>query len=136
TEGDQYTGLPQGIGTQDGGSFDDYAHPDLTTIVNRAAPSFLITGYESLFLQAEAAQRGWSTQDDSELYNAAVLASFTFWNKSGDAFVAPGGAYEYDGNLETIYYQKWLAFNGEQGLEGWLEWRRTGVPALPLSIQG
>lgn len=135
-EGGQYVGLVQGTGTQDGGLFEDYAHPDQTGIVARAAPVYLVTGYESLFMQAEAAQRGWSSEDDAALYNAAVTASFEFWGEAGEPYLAPGGIYEYDGELETIYYQKWLAFNGEQGIEGWLEWRRTGVPELPVSVQG
>jgi hypothetical protein len=132
----QYVGLDQGVGTQDGGLFDDYAHPSQTFIISRAAPAYLMTGYESLFLQAEAAQRGWSGADDKALYDAAVTASFTMWGKSTAGFLGDGEVYEYDGQIETIYYQKWLSFNGEQGLEGWMEWRRTGVPALPVSVQG
>lgn len=132
----QFAGLTQGIGTLDGGEYDDYARPDRTTIINPTSPSYFITGYESLFLQAEAAARGWSGEDDEELYNEAVLASFDFWGEDGAPFIAPGGDYEYDGELNTIYYQKWLAFNGKQGLEGWIEWRRTGVPDLPVSAQG
>ncbi len=126
----------QGIGTQDGGQFDDYARPDNTTIINRTAQVYLMTGYESLFMQAEAAARGWSSEDDKSLYDAAVTASFDFWGDDASGFIGAGAVYEYDGQLETIYYQKWLSFNGKQGLEGWIEWRRTGVPALPVSVQG
>jgi hypothetical protein len=132
----QYVGLDQGVGTQDGGLFDDYAHPSQTLIISRTAPAYLMTGYESLFLQAEAAQRGWSGADAKALYDAAVTASFAMWGKSTAGFLGAGEVYEYDGQLETIYYQKWLSFNGEQGLEGWMEWRRTGVPVLPVSVQG
>ncbi|HEX5167793.1 MAG TPA: SusD/RagB family nutrient-binding outer membrane lipoprotein, partial [Cyclobacteriaceae bacterium] len=132
----QYIGLDQGIGTQDGGQFDDYARPDNTTIINRTAGVSLMTDYESLFMQAEAAARGWSTENDKALYDAAVSASFAFWGDDASGFIGAGGDYEYDGELETIYYQKWLAFNGKQGMEGWIEWRRTGVPDLPISLQG
>lgn len=134
----QFNGLDQGIGTQDGGQYDDYARPDITTVVNRTANVYLMSGYESLFMQAEAAQRGWSAEDDKALYDDAVTASFEFWGDDipADAYLGSGDVYEYDGELETIYYQKWLAFNGKQGLEGWMEWRRTGVPELPVSVQG
>lgn len=132
----QYVGLDQGSGTQDGGQFSDYARPDGTMIVNPTASCYFITGYESLFLQAEVAVRGWSSEDDESKYNEAVTASFNFWNKSAADYIGVGDVYEFDGKLETIYYQKWLAFNGKQGLEGWLEWRRTGVPELPVSLQG
>ena len=133
---DGFVGLIQGIGTLDGGVFDDYARPNTTTIISKTSPSYLITGYESLFLQAEAAARNWSGEDDAALYNEAVLASFAFWGEDGADFIKAGGVYEYDDQLSTIYYQKWLAFNGKQGFEGWTEWRRTGVPALEVSYQG
>lgn len=135
-DNDQYVGLVQGIGTQDGGQFNDYARPDNTTIINRTAHVYLMTGYESLFMQAEAAARGWSSEDDKDLYDDAVSASFAFWGDDASGFINTGAVYEYDGELETIFYQKWLAFNGKQGLEGWIEWRRTGVPELPVSVQG
>lgn len=132
----QYDGLVQGIGTADGGAYNDYARPDSTIILNKSAAVYLMTGYESLFLQAEAVQRTWGTGSAKALYDNAVLASFAFWGVSGANMVAPGGAYEFDNTLESIYYQKWIAFNGKQGFEGWTEWRRTGVPVLAKSIQG
>jgi hypothetical protein len=33
------------------------------------------------------------------------------------------------GNLEKIRMQRWFTFYPD-GLQGWSEWRRTGVPAL------
>jgi hypothetical protein len=124
----QYEGLPQGVGTQDGGLYADYARPDYTTILNKQAPAYLMTGYESLFFQAEAALKTWTGQDPETVYNAAVTEAFEFWDRDAGTYLAPGGIYEYDGTFDQIYYQKWLAYNGEQGLEGWLEWRRTDVP--------
>jgi hypothetical protein len=132
----QYDGLPQGVGTQDGGLYPDYARPDYTRILNKTAPAYLMTGYESLFLQAEAALNGWATADAETLYNEAVSESFNFWGEDASSYLASGEVYEFDGTLDQLYYQKWLAFNGEQGLEGWIEWRRTGVPTLPVSAQG
>jgi len=134
--GGQYTGLVQGIGTADGGVYNDYARPDASIILNKSAPVYLMTGYESLFMQAEAAQRGWGTGSAKDLYDDAVLASFDFWGVDGSALVDVGGAYEFDNTLDAIFYQKWLAFNGKQGYEGWTEWRRTGVPVLDKSVQG
>lgn len=134
--GGQYTGLRQGTGTTDGGQYNSYARPDASIILSRTAPVILMSGYESLFLQAEAAQRGWSGQNAQNLYNEAVLASYAFWGLNGSTAIAPGGNYAYNNTLDQIYYQKWVAFNGKQGFEGWTEWRRTGVPVLPVSIQG
>jgi hypothetical protein len=134
--GGQYTGLRQGTGTTDGGQYANYARPDASIILSKIAPVILMSGYESLFLQAEAAQRGWSGQSAKPLYDAAVLASFAFWGQNGATFIAPAGSYAYNNTLDQIYYQKWLSFNGKQGYEGWTEWRRTGVPVLPKSVQG
>lgn len=130
----QYTGLRQGTGTTDGGQYNNYARPDAAIILSKSAPVYLMSGYESLFLQAEAAQRGWSGGNAASLYTQAVQASFDFWGVNGTALLA--GAYAYNNTLNQIYFQKWLAFNGKQGYEGWTEWRRTGVPTLPKSIQG
>lgn len=132
----QYDGLIQGVGTADGGVYNDYARPDSTIILNKSAPVYLMTGYESLFLQAEAVQRTWGTGSAKALYDNAVLASFAFWGVNGANTVASGGVYEFDNTLQSIYYQKWIAFNGKQGFEGWTEWRRTGVPTLVKSVQG
>jgi Starch-binding associating with outer membrane len=134
--GGQYTGLRQGTGTTDGGQYNNYARPDAAIILTRAAPVILMSGYESMFLQAEAAQRGWSSGNAKALYDAAVLASFSFWGQNGAAFITPTGSYAFNNTLDQIYYQKWLSFNGKQGYEGWTEWRRTGVPVLPRSVQG
>lgn len=132
----EYDGLEQGVGTADGGLYNDYARPDSTIIFTRSAPVYLMTGYESLFLQAEAVQRGWGTGTAKTVYDNAVLASFGFWGVNGASMIAPGGAYEFDNTLQIIYYQKWIAFNGKQGFEGWTEWRRTGIPVLEVSAQG
>jgi hypothetical protein len=132
----QYTGLIQGVGTADGGVFNDYARPDASIILNNAAPVYLMTAYESLFMQAEAVQRTWGTGTAKTLYDAAVLESFSFWGLNGSTMIQPAGPYEFDGTLAMIFYQKWLAFNGKQGYEGWTEWRRTGVPVLTKSVQG
>ncbi|MBL7833485.1 MAG: SusD/RagB family nutrient-binding outer membrane lipoprotein [Cyclobacteriaceae bacterium] len=132
----QYDGLVQGVGTADGGVYNDYARPDSTIILNKSAAVYLMTGYESLFLQAEAVQRSWGTGSAKTLYDNAVLASFAFWGVNGSSMIGTGGAYEFDNTLERIYYQKWIAFNGKQGFEGWTEWRRTGVPVLVKSVQG
>ncbi len=136
TSNGAYTGLLQGTGTTDGGQYAAYARPDQSIILNEAAPVVLMSGYESLFLQAEAAQRGWSGKNAATLYDQAVLASFAFWGVNGSFHVAPGGPYAYNNTLDQIYYQKWLSFNGKQGYEGWTEWRRTGVPVLQKSVQG
>src|SRR5690606_23377237 len=41
-------------------------------------PSVLMGSFESLFLQAEAAQRGWLASSAEELYEAAIRESFAY----------------------------------------------------------
>lgn len=91
---------------------------------------------ESLLLQSEAASKGYIAGDAEALYNAGVQASFTYLG-AGSAtnyltfFPFPGIA---NLNLEAIIYQKWVALNGINGFESWIEYRRTGFPAdLPVA---
>jgi hypothetical protein len=102
------------------------------------APSYVMTYAEVLFLQAEAAARGWITGDAAALYRAAIRAHMTQFNIQGDAFSdIPATAIDaylnqpkvaYAG-LPSIGLQKWIALYGN-GPEAYAEWRRTGYPAL------
>lgn len=94
------------------------------------APSYLMTYAEVLFLQAEAAERGWITGDAAALYRAAITAHMQMLG------VAPGDISTYLGNprvayagLSSIGMQKWIALYGN-GPEAYAEWRRTGYPNL------
>ena len=70
----------------------------------------------------------------------------------GDAsgYLGVGNPYEYGqakntgpvnagstAELADIHYQKWIAMNASQNVEGWAEFRRTNVPSdLPISVGG
>jgi hypothetical protein len=114
------------------------------------SPAPLMTDFESLFLQAEAAQRGWigATTDAKTYYDQAVKASFTYlgltsntWSKavgySGtdyNNFIAwNAGDPNFDfsaatNKLQCIITQKWVALSGNTALEIWTDYRRTGYP--------
>jgi hypothetical protein len=102
------------------------------------APSYVMTYAEVLFLQAEAAQRGWIPGDPAALYQAAIRAHLTQFNIANDAFndipADSINAYlaqprvQYAG-LQSIALQKWIALYGN-GPEAWAEWRRLDGPAL------
>jgi hypothetical protein len=96
------------------------------------APTYLMTYSEVLFLQAEAAQRGWipgGAAQAAVLYGKAIQASFD-QNGIGDqaaAYMAqPSVAYN---GLPSIYLQEWIALYGN-GPEAYSLYRRTGVPNL------
>ena len=95
----------------------------------------VLTDYESLFIQAEAAQRGFISANPGALYNAAVTQSFASFG-IGDSAVAylsqnnPQVNFANAPNpLTLILTQKWVAMNGISPVELWTDWRRTGIPA-------
>ncbi len=140
--GDTSPGLPQAVNSSgvDGPSF-------------RHAPSqdqWFFTSVESLFLQAEAIQRGWLSGDAEQAYRAAVRESFIWFQVGGDEEDAIQAADDYlasgqiiadwsqaasaQEKIELIIMQKYLALVGLNNFESWVDYRRIGVPVVPLSI--
>jgi hypothetical protein len=140
--------------------------PGLT--ISPSQPAILFSGAESLFLQAEAALKGYISGDPQALYNAGITASFVAVQAGGTYVSALPGSPQTPGfnytppasaavseALATTYYsqvidnvsyaastdkqraivtQKWIALNGLFNLEAYTEYRRTGFPVLPSSI--
>ncbi|WP_262892740.1 SusD/RagB family nutrient-binding outer membrane lipoprotein [Hymenobacter qilianensis] len=99
---------------------------------------------ESLFLQAEAAERGWlATATARSLYEAAIRESFLYLEVPAAAaavatyLAQPTVRYDQAPNkLERLITQKWLALNSISSIEAWNDYRRLGFPAaLPNSPQ-
>lgn len=94
------------------------------------AEMVLMSYAEVLFLQAEAAERGWIPGDAADLYRQAITASMQdlgIDQAEIDAYLAqPRVAYA---GLPSIAFQKWIALFGN-GVEAYAEWRRTGYPEL------
>jgi hypothetical protein len=101
-----------------------------------------MTYAEVLFLQAEAAERGWITAVAADLYAAAIRANMTQYRSAPvppangptdgeiDAYLAqPRILYTAAPGLQQIALQKWLALF-MQGSEAWANQRRTNMPAL------
>ena len=84
-------------------------------------------------VQAEAAARGWTSDDAGQFYEQAVAASFEQWGTPADqleAYLAqPEVAYDAANFRKSIGEQKWLALY-TQGMEAWAEWRRLDYPEL------
>jgi hypothetical protein len=117
-------------------------------------PCWIITSIESMFLQAEAIQRGWLPGNPEAAYKDAVRESFRWLNVGGNTTV-PGlsdDAFNTWYNAETIaanpkvswaaasdkykllMFQKYMAFNGIEPFEAWVDYRRNGAfPEVPLS---
>jgi hypothetical protein len=103
-----------------------------------STPSMIMSYSEVLFLQAEAAQRGWIAASAATLYAAAITANMNQYDGYG-AVNAPTDAeitayllspdVIYTGGLDQIHLQQWIAFFLNGG-EAWSHWRRTGTPEL------
>lgn len=101
---------------------------------------WLLPAFESLFLQAEAIQRGALAGDAKAVYETAVTESFVWLGVENAVDTA---AYYLKDNinkfanwdetadvdkLNLILTQKYIAMFGINGLETWTDFRRTGIP--------
>lgn len=109
-----------------------------------AARALMMTYAELQFILAEARQKGMITTGTAEAYyNNGITSNFAYWQSVVPAAynlnVAMPAGYltqtdvAFAGTdaekLAKIAMQKWVSlyFNG---LEGWFDWRRTGMPAV------
>lgn len=91
-----------------------------------------MTAWETNFLLAEAAQRGLINAPAQQLYEIGVAQAHEYWNTPLPAdYLTTTAAYNTNGNdpIEQIITQKWIA-SVINGYEAWIEYRRTGFPAL------
>lgn len=98
----------------------------------------LLTDFESLFIQAEAAQKGIITGVVKALYQSGVAQSIVYLGgNAADAtdYLSQGGKPmvnfdEAPNKLETIITQKWIALNGVDPMPIWTDYRRTHFPSF------
>jgi hypothetical protein len=107
----------------------------------------ILSDIESLFIQAEAAQRGFIPGSAKAFYEAAVTQSVLLVGQkssldpatyvpltAGDAatYLAQANPIvNFDAatdKLKLIITQKWCALNGLNPMPVWTDWRRTGYP--------
>ncbi|MXV49881.1 SusD/RagB family nutrient-binding outer membrane lipoprotein [Pedobacter sp. HMF7647] len=105
----------------------------------------LLSSSESLFLQAEAADKGLIAGSAQSFYERGITASFVTLGVA-DAVTAAAAYYAQpivnvgwaasDDKLQAIINQKWTALNGYGNMEAYNEYRRTGFPLdVPVSTQ-
>ena len=141
TDDGAFVGFPFGLDNgaaaarfQQGG----FSRPSLRVRGEPGIPALLMLYDEVLFIQAEAAQRGWIPGDPAALYEEAIRASMEYWGVTDQAEI---DAYldnvPYDAaNWETVLgTQKWLALY-MQGVQGWSEWRRLDFGVLEPPADG
>ncbi|WP_319268534.1 SusD/RagB family nutrient-binding outer membrane lipoprotein [uncultured Draconibacterium sp.] len=95
---------------------------------------------ETLFLNAEAALRGWISGEPNTLYKQAVLASMDFVGvEQAKANAWVDGLLNLEGSneakLKQLITQKWVS-NFPNGVEAWADFRRTDYPDFTLPYDG
>lgn len=109
---------------------------------NSSQDGIVFTAAESLLLQAEAVQRGYLSGSAKDLYESGITESYKLLGlSSADATTYYSQAINLVGwnasagnEIEAIINQKWIALNGINGAEAWIENTRTGFPShIPLS---
>ena len=127
----------------DNAVFVTYSEPNPATILQLNSPLLIMTNAETNFLLAEAALRGWYTEENaSTLYENGISAAMRQWSMfgpSGNISTTRIQSYmkkhplktgtSFESQMEQIYTQFWIGvFPNSQ--EVFSSYRRTGYPAL------
>jgi len=132
----QYVGHTQGFdGTQSPASLSPIG-PGL--VINSAQDGYLMTAAESYFLQAEAQLLGKISGDAQTSFQAGIDASFNLFGEDSSTYNPTTPTIGWAGTdaekTAAIMRQKWVALNGINGIESYIEFTRTGYPAgIPLA---
>ena len=139
--GTGYQGLPNGLNDGEGTPIVNISRFGAFWRSTPNAPMYLLTYSEVLFLEAEAAERGWipgGSAAAATYYTNAITASLQQYGVAaadiatylGQAKVGyDAGGTTLAAHMNQIMYQKWVSLF-MQGMEAWTEVRRTGIPSL------
>ncbi|MBS1662200.1 MAG: SusD/RagB family nutrient-binding outer membrane lipoprotein [Bacteroidetes bacterium] len=134
------------FGSQDGTEHNTVISPIGKGIINAPTQgSPLMPAFESLFLQAEARQRGYiGGLGADSLFKLAISESFRILGVTSPATAAAAYYNQNDARvnfaaapdkINVILLQEWAALNMYDPIESWNNWRRMGIPTdLPVSI--
>jgi hypothetical protein len=104
-----------------------------------ASDGLVMSSAEAWFLLAEAYDKNYLTGDAEAAFTAGITASFTFLGSSNvttylsNIDAVPGLGWNGGNHLEAIMTQKWLAVNGVNPIESFIDYTRTGYPDIPLA---
>lgn len=141
-----YVGVPYGVGSGYLAGNTSYIGPSVLTKGKNNLPVYLMTASEVQFLLAEAAYKYGSSvtfpNTAQQYYAQGVIESFRLLGvpnatAQANALLTSGIANAdwtaSPDKLTAIWTQKWIALVNYEGMEAWTEYRRTGVPNIPLS---
>lgn len=92
----------------------------------------LVSAAEMHFTLAEMALKGWNVGDAETHYRAGIQNSLQTWGVA-DQFNSFYSNVEFDGTVEQVLTQKWVA-SFCNGTESWCDYRRTGYPEFSLIV--
>lgn len=131
------TGFPYGLTRADAVDFDNSVGGNWARILSdsrrQASSPVVIVGAANIWLaRAEAAQRGWTSDNVVMAYTTGIQRSFQQWGVYDAATYATyisGVALTAGNELRQIASQEWISWF-PTGFEAYNVWRRTGFPAL------
>ncbi len=126
----------------------DYELPSASVasiLLDPATPLPLLTAGYTWLNRAEAASRGWTTENVTEMLGNGITASYAsmaaLYDPDDELGLGDGAAYALArvadvatvGELIVIGEEKWVALY-PLGYDAWSEWRRTEIPALTPAV--
>jgi len=96
------------------------------------SPVYILTASQLFMARAEAAVRGWTTENKTAMLTAGVNASFAQWGlplPAASYFTQAGVILDGTNDIKKVAEQAYLA-GFPNGTAGWNVWRRTGYPVL------
>jgi hypothetical protein len=113
-------------------------------VIRSSQDGYVMLLAESLFLQAEAVQRGFipgGAAAAQAFFDAGVTASLSHLGATAGTYVADVNAVSGKGytastnKIQAIMYQKSIALCNTNGVEAWIEYNRTGfINNIPMPM--
>ena len=129
-------GVPYGVARATAEAFTS-ANPGWARILRgdfrtESSDIVVISAAQVALARAEAAERGWTSESLSTLYNEGISLSYAQWGIAVPAtYLAANavGAVGAAGNIQKISTQRYIA-SYPDGMQAWNIWRKSGFPIL------
>ena len=127
-----YVGKPAGIRNVSETIYGDHNNLSLIGELYRepTQPCYFMTYSHLCLLMAEAVEKGYISGNAEDLFHKGIEASVENNGVTGLPDINYANA---TNKILEIQKQIWVS-TFMQGFEAWAEWRRTGVPVLPIAV--
>lgn len=123
----QYLGNAPGSNVDDSGE-NNYSRVG-SAYAGSTAPVVLMTAAEVNFIKAEVYKRAGNDASAKTAYDTAITQDFLALGLSSASTYLANSSVAYNNTMERIMEQKWITMF-QASYESWIDWRRTGFPAL------